>query len=186
MTQTHTTETPNAVLEAQNKINGIQQAIVDGNTKLTAADLSNARAALEFAELQQTARQIIEQEAAETEKKAHLLSLQKRLTVIRDSQKTVDAKLESFTKSLSEYLTACSTFQNNLNSVRTALRENDLYPETDIITAAAPAGKLAFGVQIQDRMRTLTIGEVSVTNLTPGESIKTVVEKSVADYERNF
>jgi predicted nucleic acid-binding Zn-ribbon protein len=186
MNQTHTTETPNAVLEAQNKINGIQQAIVDGNTKLTAADLSNARAALEFAELQQRARQIIEQEAAETERKAHLLSLQKRLTVIRDSQKTVDAKLESFTRSLSEYLTACSTFQNNLNSVRTALRENDLYPESDIITAAAPAGKLAYGVQIQDRLRTLTIGTISVTNLNPADSIKPILEKSVADYERNF
>jgi hypothetical protein len=187
MTQTQTQNNePNAVLEAQNKINGIQQAIVDGNTKLTAADLSNARAALEFAELQQTARQIIEQEAAETEKKAHLLNLQKRLTVIRDSHKTIDAKLESFTRSLSEFLTACLTFQNNLNSVRTALREDDLYPESDVIIAGVPAGKLAFGVQIQDRLRTLSIGEISATNVNPAESIKQRVEQSVADYERNF
>jgi chromosome segregation ATPase len=186
MNQTHLTETPNAVLEAQNKINGIQQAIVGGNTKLTAADLANAEATLKFAKLQEAARKIIAAEAVEAERKTHLLNLQKRLTVIRDSQKTVDAKLESFTKSLHEYLTSCSTFQNNLNSVRDELRENDLYPESDIITAAAPAGKLAFGVQIQDRLRTLTIGTISVTNLTPSESIKTVVERSVADYERNF
>jgi chromosome segregation ATPase len=186
MTQTQTTETTSAVQTAQAKIANIQTSIINGDKSLTSRDLASAKAELEFCELQQAARAIIAAETVEAERKAVLLNLQKRLKVIADSHKVIDSKLESFTKSLHEYLTACSTFQNNLNNVRTALRENDLYPTTDIITAAAPAGKLAFGVQIQDRLRTLTIGEVSVTNLTPGESIKTVVEKSMADYERNF
>ncbi len=102
-----TTTTTNPVEAAQNKINGIQAAIISGNTKLTAADLSSARAELEFCELQQAAREIIAAETAESERKATLLNLQKRLKVIADSRKTVDAKLVSFTKSRPDFLTSC-------------------------------------------------------------------------------
>jgi chromosome segregation ATPase len=185
MTQTQTKEI-SAVESAQNKISNIQQAIVGGNTKLNAQDLANARSALEFAQLQEEARKIIAVETAEADRKAHLLDLQKRLKVIADSHKTIDAKLESFTRSLHEYLTACTTFQNNLNNVRAALRESDLYPESDVILAGVTPGKVAYGIQIQDRMRRLSIGEISVENLTPAESIKQRVEQSVADFERNF
>jgi len=183
---TQTTETINAVEMAQNKINGIQAAIISGNAKLTATDLSNARAELEFAELQEAAREIVKQTNIEVARKTHLLALQTRLKVIADSHKVVDAKLESFTKSLHEYLTSCSTFQNSLNNIRGALRGAALYPESDVIVAGTTPGKVAYGIQIQDRLRTLSIGEISVTNLTPAESIKQRVEQSVAEFERNF
>ncbi len=181
-----TTETTNAVESAQAKISNIQQAIVGGNTKLNAQDLANARAALEFAELQEAAREIVKHTNAESERKAHLLELQTRLKVIADSHKVVDAKLESFTKSLHEYLIACTNFQSNLNNIRAELREAALYPESDVIIAGVTPGKVAYGIQIQDRMRRLSIGEISVQNLAPAESIKQRVEQSVADYERNF
>jgi chromosome segregation ATPase len=187
MTQTQTqNNAPDAVSEARDRISNIQAAIVSGNKKLTPRDLSDAKSALEFAELQAQARETVKREAAEAERKLNLLNLQKRLAVVRDSHKVIDAKLETFTKSLNEYLTACSTFQTNLNNVRTALREDGLYPESDVIIAGVPAGKLAFGVQIQDRLRTLSIGEISATNVNPAESIKQRVEQSVAEFERNF
>ncbi len=183
---TQTTETTNAVESARNKISNIQQSIVGGNTKLNAQDLANARAALEFAELQQQAAEISKQKNAEAERKTHLLNLQTRLKVIADSHKVIDAKLESFTKSLHEYLTACTTFQTNLNNVRGALREADLYPETDVILAGVTPGKVAYGIQIQDRMRRLSIGEISVENVTPDQEIKPLIEASLGEYNRHF
>ena len=182
-----TTETTNTALsEAQAKISNIQQAIVGGNTKLNAQDLANARAALEFAELQQQAAEITKQTNAEADRKAHLLELQSRLKVIADSHKVVDSKFAEFEKSLANYLTACTTFQTNLNNVRGALREADLYPETDIIVAGTAPGKTSYGVQVQDRMRTLTIGEISVTNVQPNDVVKTLVEQALGEYNRNF
>jgi anion-transporting ArsA/GET3 family ATPase len=175
-----------AVESAQNKINGIQQAIVDGNTKLTAADLSSARAELEFAELQQQAAEIVKQTTIEADRKAHLLELQKRLKVISDSRKTVDTKFADFEKSLANYLTSATTYQNNLNNLRGALRGADLYPESDVIIAGVTPGKVAYGIQIQDRMRTLSIGEISATNLTPNDAIKPLIESALGEYSRNF
>jgi chromosome segregation ATPase len=181
-----TTETTNVVESAQAKISNIQQAIVGGDTKLTAADLSNARAALEFAELQQAAREIIATETVEAERKAHLLELQARLKVIADSHKVVDSKFTEFSKSLANYLTACTTFQTNLNNVRGALREADLYPETDVIIAGVTPGKVAYGIQIQDRLRRLSIGEISAENVTPDHEIKPLIEASLGEWNRHF
>ncbi len=185
MIQTQMKET-SAVESAQNKISNIQQAIVGGNTKLNAQDLANARAALEFAELQEAASEMVKQKNAEAERKAHLLELQKRLKVIADSRKVIDAKLESFTRSLHEYLAACATFQTNLNNVRVELREADLYPESDIIVAGVTPGKIAYDIQIQDRTRTLSIGEISVQNLTPNDVVKPLIESALGEYNRNF
>jgi chromosome segregation ATPase len=180
------TNNENAVEAASAKIESIKLAIMNGDSKLTSIDLSKARSELEFAELREEAKKHREEKAIEATRKARLLELQKQLSAVSDSHKTIDAKLESFTRSLHEYLTACTTFQNNLNSVRTALREDNLYPESDVIVAGVTPGKVTYGIEIQDRLRTLTIGETSVTNLTPGESIKTVVEQAVAAFERNF
>jgi chromosome segregation ATPase len=180
------TNNENAVESAHAQIESIRRAIMSGDSKLTSIDLSKARSELEFAELREEAKKHREEKAIESTRKARLLELQKQLSAVSDSHKTIDAKLESFTRSLHEYLTACTTFQTNLNNVRTALRDADLYPESDVIVAGVTPGKTSYGIEIQDRLRTLTIGEISVTNLTPGESIKQRVEQSVADYERNF
>jgi predicted nucleic acid-binding Zn-ribbon protein len=185
MTQTHTNN-ETAVETATAKLESVRQSILNGDKTLSANDLSNALNELAFCELREEAKKHREEKAIESTRKARLLELQKQLATISDSHKTIDAKLESFTKSLHEYLTACATFQNNLNSVRTALREADLYPESDVIVAGVTPGKVTYGISIQDRLRTLTIGETSVTNLTPGESIKQRVESAVAAFERNF
>jgi chromosome segregation ATPase len=180
------TNNENAVESAHAQIESIRRAIMSGDSKLTSIDLSKARSELEFAELREEAKKHREEKADEEKRRAKLLDLQKQLSAVSDSHKTIDAKLESFTRSLHEYLTACTTFQTNLNNVRTALREADLYPESDVIVAGVTPGKTSYGIEIQDRLRTLTIGETSVTNLTPGESIKQRVEQAVADFERNF
>ncbi len=185
MTQTQMKEM-SAVETAENRIESLREALANGDEKIKASDLMTARNELEFAELKAQAAEISKQKAIESTRKARLLELQKQLSAVSDSHKTIDAKLESFTRSLHEYLTACTTFQTNLNNVRTALREADLYPESDVIVAGVTPGKATYGVQIQDRLRTLTIGETSVTNLTPGESIKQRVEQAVAAFERNF
>ncbi len=186
MTHTQSNE-PNAVLEAQNKINGIQAAIISGNTKLTAADLSSARAALEFAQLQEQAAEIIKQNNAEAERKAKLLELQKRLETVSTSRKTVNSKFADLEKSLATYLQSCATYQNNLNSVRTSLREAGMHPGEQIAaTAGKSLGEEFFGVRVSDVRRVLTIGSTSAENVTPEDGIKSLVEKSLGEYGRNF
>jgi chromosome segregation ATPase len=184
---TQTTETTNAVESAQNKITSIQQAVAAGNTKLSAADLANARAALEFAELQQQAAEITKQTNAEADRKAHLLALQKRLEVVAGSRKVVNSKFAEFEKSLANYLTACTTYQNNLDSIRVALREADLYPgeQIVIINGIAP-GQTFFGITITDIRRKLGIGEVSAENVLPDQEIKPLIEASLGEYNRHF
>ncbi len=107
MTQTQTNNAPTSAVEsAKAKISNIQQAIVDGNKKLTPQDLSNARSELEFAELQEAAREIVKQTNIEADRKAHLLDLQKQLATVSNSRKSVDVKFTEFEKSLANYLTA--------------------------------------------------------------------------------
>jgi chromosome segregation ATPase len=184
---TQTTETTNAVESAQAKISNIQQAIVGGNTKLNAQDLANARAALEFAELQQQAAEIIKQTNIEADRKAHLLELQKRLEVVAGSRKVVNSKFAEFEKSLANYLTAATTYQNNLNNVRGALREAGMHPgeQNAIINGVGP-GQTFFGITVTDVRRKLEIGEVSAENVTPDQEIKPLVEQSLGEYNRHF
>jgi chromosome segregation ATPase len=187
MIQAHPNNEPNAVQSAQAKIASIQQAVAAGNTKLNAQDLANARAALEFAELQQQAAEITKQTTAEAERKAHLLDLQKRLEVVAGSRKVVNSKFAEFEKSLTTYLTAATTYQNNLDSIRGALREADLYPgeQIAIINGVAP-GQTFFGIQITDIRRKLEIGEVSAENILPNDVVKPLVESALGEYNRNF
>jgi small-conductance mechanosensitive channel len=187
MTLTQTTETTTAVESAQAKIQAIQQSIVGGDTKLNAQDLSNARAALEFAELQQQAAEIVKQTNIEAERKAHLLTLQKRLEVVNGSRKVVNSKFAEFEKSLANYLTAATTYQNNLDSIRAALREAGLYPgeQIAIINGVGP-GQSYFGITVTDIRRKLEIGEVSAENILPNDVVKPIVESALGEYNRNF
>jgi small-conductance mechanosensitive channel len=186
MTQTQTKET-SAVESAQAKITSIQQAVAAGNTKLNAQDLANARAALEFAELQQQAAEIVKQTNIEAERKAHLLDLQKRLEVVAGSRKVVNSKFAEFEKSLANYLTACTTYQNNLDSIRGALREAGMHPgeQTAIINGVAP-GQSYFGITVTDIRRKLEIGEVSAENVLPNDAVKPLIEASLGEYSRHF
>ncbi len=186
MTQTQTKEI-SAVESAQNKITSIQQSVAAGNTKLNAQDLANARAALEFAELQQQAAEIVKQTNIEAERKAHLLDLQKRLEVVAGSNKVVNSKFAEFEKSLANYLTAATTYQNNLDSIRGALREAGMHPgeQTAIINGVSP-GQTFFGIQITDIRRKLEIGEVSAENILPNDVVKPLVESALGEYNRHF
>jgi chromosome segregation ATPase len=188
MTQTtETTQTTTAVASAQAKIQNIQTSIVNGDKTLTARDLATARAELEFVQLQSEAREIIKQSNAEAERKTTLLNLQKRLSTVSDSRKVVNSKFTEFEKSLANYLTAASTYQNNLNDVRSELREVGMYPgeQVAIIGGVAP-GQSYFGIQITDMRRKLEIGEVSAENVLPEQQIKPLIEASLGEYSRNF
>jgi chromosome segregation ATPase len=186
MTQTQTKET-SAVESAQAKITSIQQAVAAGNTKLNAQDLANARAALEFAELQQQAAVIAKQKNAEAARRTTLLNLQKELAAVSDSRKSVDAKFAAFQKSLSEYLTTASNYQNSLDAVRNSLRNAGMHPgeQTAIINGVGP-GQTFFGIQITDIRRKLEIGEVSAENILPNDVVKPIVEQALGEYNRNF
>lgn len=183
---TQTNNEMNAVEAAKTKVTEIEQAVIDGNKKINATDLANARAALEFAELQEAAREIARQTNAEAEKKAHLLDLQKRLKVIADSRRVVDSKFAEFEKSLANYLTAATTYQNNLNSIRGELQSAGMYPEPGPIIAGVEPGLNVYGIRVTDFTRQLAIGEVAAKNVSPDDAVKPVIEASLAEYNRNF
>jgi hypothetical protein len=185
--QTQTTETTNAVEAARNKIESIRNGLINGDSKMTARDLSDAKDALEFAELKVQAVAIAEQKNAEAARRTTLLNLQKELRAVSDSRKSVDAKFTAFEKSLADYLTSASNYQNSLDAVRNSLRSNGLYPgeQVAIINGVAP-GQSYFGIQITDIRRKLEIGEVSAENILPNDVVKPLVESALGEYSRNF
>jgi predicted nucleic acid-binding Zn-ribbon protein len=184
---TQTTETPNAVSEARNKLDAIRSGLINGDKKLNAQDLSNARSELEFSELQQQAAEIAKQKNAESTRRTTLLNLQKELAAVGESRKTVDAKFTAFEKSLADYLAAATNYQNSLDAVRNSLRSNGLHPgeQTAIINGVGP-GQAFFGITVTDIRRKLEIGEVSAENVLPEQEIKPLVEASLGEYNRHF
>jgi chromosome segregation ATPase len=184
---TQTTETTNAVETAQNRIEAIRTSLANGDEKIKASDLMTARNELEFQLLRQQAAEISKQKAAEAKRRTTLLNLQKELRVVSDSRKSVDAKFTAFEKSLADYLTSASSYQNSLDAVRNSLRSNGLHPgaQTAIINGVAP-GQSYFGIQITDIRRKLEIGEVSAENILPNDVVKPLVEQALGEYNRNF
>ncbi len=182
-----TTETTNAVSEAQNKIESIRAALANGDQKIKASDLAAARNELEFAELREQAAEIAAEKAAKAERRTILLNLQKELAAVSDSRKSVDAKFAAFQKSLSDYLTSASNYQNSLDAVRNSLRSNGLHPgETVGLVGGVAPGQTFFGIQITDIRRKLEIGEVSAENILPNDVVKPIVEQALGEYNRNF
>jgi hypothetical protein len=88
---------------------------------------------------------------------------------------------------LANYLTAATTYQNNLDSIRGALREAGMHPgeQIAIINGVGP-GQTFFGIQITDIRRKLEIGEVSAENILPNDVVKPIVEQALGEYNRNF
>jgi hypothetical protein len=184
--QIQVTET-SGVTEAENKLASIQAALIKGDKTLTPRDLASARANLEFSQLQAEARKIIAAEAAEASRKQNLLALQKRLETVAASRKTVNSKFTDFEKAFANYLTACSTYQTNLNSIRVSLREAGMYPGEQIaIVGGVAPGQNFFGIQVSDIRRVLSIGPVNAENVLPSDAIKPLVEKSLGEYSRHF
>ncbi len=184
---TQTTETTNPVETAQNRIEAIRASLANGDQKIKASDLAAARNELEFAELREQAAIVAKQQAAEAERRTTLLNLQKELAAVSDSRKSVDAKFAAFQKSLSDYLTSASNYQNSLDGVRNSLRSNGLHPgEQVVIINGVGPGQSYFGITVTDIRRKLEIGEVSAENILPNDAVKPLVESALGEYNRNF
>jgi predicted nucleic acid-binding Zn-ribbon protein len=176
-----------AVEMAENRIESLRTSLANGDEKIKASDLMTARNELEFQLLRQQAAEISKQKAAEAERRTTLLELQKELAAVSDSRKSVDAKFTAFERSLSDYLTSASNYQNSLNAVRNSLRNAGLHPgeQTAIINGIAP-GQTFFGISVIDVRRKLEIGEVSAENILPDQEIKPLIEQALGEFNRNF
>jgi septation ring formation regulator EzrA len=171
------TNEPNAVQTATAKLAALRQSLIDGDEKLTANDLAAARNALEFAELQESARQIAAQKATDAARRANLLDLQKQLTAVSNSRKSVDAKFTELEKSMADYLQTASTYQKKMNSIRHSVQAEFLNQ--------SPLNPVP-GLPTSDIRRVLTIGDVSAENYDPHEITKSLVERALADFDRNL
>ncbi len=181
------TNNENSITAAAAKLESLKQSILDGNKTLTPGDLSNALNELAFCELREEAKKHREEKAIEATRKARLLELQKQLSTVSDSRKSVDAKFSAFEKSLHEYLAFASNYQNSLNEIRSSLQTAGLYPgeQVAVVSGVAP-GQTFFGIQITDIRRVLSIGAASASNVLPNDVVKPLIEKSLGEFNRHF
>lgn len=163
----------NNVAKAIGKIESIKQAILSGDKKLTAGDLTRAKSELEFAELQMEAEIIQNEQAIKASRKADLLELQKQLTTISDSQTVIDKKFKNFEKSLDDYLSSVVGYQKDLRSVSDALSNGGfLANQTPGQIKEMPA---SVG-------RNVEIGEIVAGGIQPQETIEKLVERRLGEF----
>ncbi len=167
------TQNTSAVATAQAKIETIRQAIIGGDTKLNANDLAAARNDLEFAELQETAREIAEQKATNEKRKANLLSLQETLRQIADSRPAIEKKFIAFEKSLDTYLASVVVYQKQLTDVRQELANGGF------LVGFKP-GPIE-GINTSEG-REVVISNVAASNIEPIEAIRTLVDKLIGEH----
>jgi hypothetical protein len=178
---------PNAIQAAENRIEAIRTALANGDSKLTARDLSDAKDALEFAELKAQAAEISKQKAAEAQRLSYVLGLEKQLATVSESRSGVDKKFAAFEKSLTDYLSTCSNYQNALNEIRSSLQTAGLYPgETFGLVGGIAPPDVVPGVKVIDSRRTLTINAASASNVLPDQEIKPLIEASLGEWNRHF
>ncbi len=184
---TQITETTSAIESARAKITSIRAALASGDEKIKAADLMTARNELEFQLLRQQAAEISKQKTAEAQRLSTALGLEKQLAALSESRGIIDKKFASFQKSLGDYLSACSDFQNDLNGIRAALQTHEMYPgETVGIVGGIAPPDIVPGVTITDSRRRLTINAASAESILPSQEISTVIEKALGEYSRHF
>ncbi len=174
MTQTSTIS---AVEAAHAKIESIRSSIIDGDTKLNANDLAAARSALEFAELQDAAKQAAEQKAIAATRRANLLDLQKQLSGIADTRPAIDKKFTAFENSLTNYLSAVVVHQKELQAVRDAITNGGF------VEGFAPGPIEGIPTSIG---RTLEIGAASARNIEPNEAVKLFVERVLGQFSQDL
>jgi hypothetical protein len=178
---------PNAVQTAENRIEASRTALASGDEKIRAADLMTARNELEFQILRQQAAEISKQKTAEAQRLSFLLGLEKQLAAVSESRSGVDKKFAAFEKSLGDYLSACSNYQNELNGIRSSLQTAGLYPgETLGLVGGIAPPDIVPGVTITDSRRTLSINAASASNVLPDQEIKPVIERALGEYSRHF
>jgi hypothetical protein len=174
MTQTNNN---NAVQSANAKIESIRQAIINGDTKLTSADLAAARSELEFAELQESAWVIAEQKAIEASRRANLLALKETLAKLADTRPAIDKKFTAFEKSLTDYLSAVVVHQKELQAIRDAI-------QTGGFAEGYMPGPIE-GIDVSIG-RTVEIGATSARNIEPIEAIKLLTERLLDEFSQNL
>ncbi len=164
-----TTNNINAVESANAKIESIKQSIIGGDKTLTSADLSRARAELEFCELQQEARAIAEEKAIEVSRRANLLDLQKQLAGLADTKPILEKKFTAFERTLADYLAAVAVYHRGLQSIRDSLQNGGFTADTGISVGASGE-----------------IGNATAVNIIPGETIERLVERLLAEFNQNL
>ncbi len=127
MTQTHTNNEPNAVESAQNKIDAIRSGLINGDEKIKASDLTQARNELEFAELKAQAAIENERKADLARRTARTREFEKRLKQIADDTTLTDSK-RRFEKSLQNYIAAAEKHNKSLYEIQSRLADEGLQP----------------------------------------------------------
>jgi hypothetical protein len=167
----------NEVETAKAKVEAVRQGILEGNQKLTARDLSEAKDALEFAELRQEARRAAEEKAAAAARRANLLDLQKQLSDIADTRPVIEKKFNAFEKSLTDYLSAVVVHQKELQAVRDAIQSGGF------AEGFTPGPIEGIDVSIG---RTVEIGATIATSIEPNEAIKQLTERLLGEFSQNL
>jgi hypothetical protein len=167
----------NAVETANARIESIRQAIINGDTKLSANDLAAAKNQLDFAELQEAAKKHAEEKAIADTRRANLLALQKTLGQIADSRPVIDKKFVVFEKSLTDYLSAVVVHQKELQVVRDAIQSGGFAEGF----APGPVENIPTSIG-----RTVEIGAASARNIEPNEEIKLLTERLLGEFSQNL
>jgi hypothetical protein len=167
----------NAVDAAQTRISEIENAIINGDKKLSANDLAAAKNQLDFAELQEAAKKHAEQKAIADTRRADLLNLQKTLAQIADSHPVIEKKFAAFEKNLNDYLSAVVVHQRDLRGVRDALQNGGFL----VSTTPGPIEGIP-----TENARTVAIGEIAANDIQPQETIKLLTERLLGEFSQNL
>ncbi|OLE54572.1 MAG: hypothetical protein AUG51_07765 [Acidobacteria bacterium 13_1_20CM_3_53_8] len=122
--------TQNEIESAKARVEAIRTRLVAGDTKVTAKQLADARAEIEFAELRAEAEVQARRERAETERRERLNDFQQRLAAL-DSQK-LDILRERVRAAVEEYVSEAAAFNNELEAIRQAVGEPGAFPGEDV------------------------------------------------------
>lgn len=162
---------------AKARIEAVRQGILDGNQKFTARDLSDAKDALEFAELREDAKRAAEEKAAAAARRENLLGLQKQLSGVAEKQPIIEKKFNAFEKSLADYLSAVVVHQKELQAIRDALAGGGFVegftpgPIADIDCSAG---------------LTVEIGATSARSVEPSETVKRLTDRLLGEFSQNL
>ncbi len=167
----------NAVDAAQTRISEIENAIINGDSKLTSTDLRGAKDALDFAKLQDAAKRRAEEKAVDAARRGELLKIEKKLAELANARPAIEKQFASFEKSLTDYLSAVVVYHKGLNSVRGELRDGGFLKDT-------MPGPIE-GIPTENG-RTVQIGEIAANGIQPQEEIKLLTERLLGEFNQNL
>lgn len=142
---TQTTETTNHVETAHAKIESIKQSILNGDTRLTAADLAAARSALEFAQLREDAKKHAEAKADLAQRIERTRGFEARLKAV-ENDTALETAQKRFEKALRDYSLAADAHNERLSGIQAGmvaqgLQENGINRAGIFIEVKFPSGE---------------------------------------------